>query len=59
MAQFNPQLGDLAHNLGRAEAIISRANPTDLDLLVLPEMAFSGASAPRPGAPVIPLQMCQ
>jgi len=41
--KFNPQLGNLAHNLKRAEAIISKANPTDLDLLILPEMAFSGA----------------
>ncbi|KAI5806481.1 carbon-nitrogen hydrolase [Peziza echinospora] len=40
--QFNPQLGNIAHNLKRAEAIISRAEPMDLDLLVLPEMAFSG-----------------
>jgi len=40
--QLNPQLGDIAHNLKRAEAIIARAAPIDLDLLVLPEMAFSG-----------------
>ncbi|KAF8443500.1 carbon-nitrogen hydrolase [Terfezia claveryi] len=40
--QFNPQLGNIAHNLKRAEAIIARAAPMDLDLLVLPEMAFSG-----------------
>jgi protein N-terminal amidase len=30
------------HNLKRAEAIINRSNPVDLDLLVLPEMAFTG-----------------
>jgi protein N-terminal amidase len=40
--QFNPQLGNIAHNLKRAETIISRAAPVDLDLLILPEMAFSG-----------------
>ncbi|KAF8539245.1 carbon-nitrogen hydrolase [Trichophaea hybrida] len=40
--QFNPHLGNLAHNLKRAEAIISKANPKDLDLLILPEMAFTG-----------------
>ena len=40
--QFNPQLGNIAHNLKRAEAIIARAAPMELDLLVLPEMAFSG-----------------
>lgn len=41
--QFNPQLGNIAHNLKRAETIISRAAPVDIDLLILPEMAFSGA----------------
>lgn len=30
------------NNLKRAEAIINNSNPTDLDLLVLPEMAFTG-----------------
>jgi protein N-terminal amidase len=42
LLQFNPQLGNIAHNLKRAETIISRAAPVDLDLLILPEMAFSG-----------------
>lgn len=40
--QFAPQLGDVDNNLNRADAVLSRANPDHLDLLVLPEMAFSG-----------------
>ncbi|XMA12321.1 hypothetical protein WAI453_005112 [Rhynchosporium graminicola] len=40
--QFAPQVGDVDNNLNRADAVLSRANPRDLDLLVLPELAFSG-----------------
>ncbi|KAJ4167849.1 hypothetical protein NW754_011665 [Fusarium falciforme] len=40
--QFAPQVGDVDNNLNRADAVLSRANPEDLDLLVLPELAFSG-----------------
>ncbi|KAK1760627.1 hypothetical protein QBC47DRAFT_10793 [Echria macrotheca] len=43
--QFAPQVGDVANNLNRADAVLSRADPMELDnldLLVLPEMAFSG-----------------
>ncbi|KAI0130043.1 carbon-nitrogen hydrolase [Xylariales sp. AK1849] len=40
--QFAPQVGDVDHNLNRADSVLSRANPEDLDLLVLPELAFSG-----------------
>jgi predicted amidohydrolase len=43
--QFAPQVGDVSNNLNRADAVLSRADPTEvdnLDLLVLPEMAFSG-----------------
>ncbi|KAI5464369.1 carbon-nitrogen hydrolase [Mariannaea sp. PMI_226] len=40
--QFAPQVGDVDNNLNRADAILSRANPNDLDLIVLPELAFSG-----------------
>ncbi|KAK9770424.1 putative CN hydrolase domain-containing protein [Seiridium cardinale] len=40
--QFAPQVGDVNNNLNRADAVLSRANPDDLDLLVLPELAFSG-----------------
>ncbi|TVY84301.1 Protein N-terminal amidase [Lachnellula suecica] len=40
--QFAPQVGDVDNNLNRADSVLSRANPQDLDLLVLPELAFSG-----------------
>ncbi|KAK3403185.1 carbon-nitrogen hydrolase [Sordaria brevicollis] len=43
--QFAPQVGDVSNNLSRADAILAKANQReleDLDLLVLPEMAFSG-----------------
>lgn len=42
--QFAPQVGDVDNNLNRADAVLSKANPDDLDLLVLPELAFSGES---------------
>ncbi|QSZ35785.1 hypothetical protein DSL72_006907 [Monilinia vaccinii-corymbosi] len=42
--QFAPRVGDVENNLSRANAILSKANPKDIDLLVLPEMAFSGES---------------
>lgn len=43
--QFAPQVGDVDANLSRADAVLARADPDDLDsldLLVVPEMAFSG-----------------
>ncbi len=40
--QFAPHVGDLKYNISCAEAILEKADPKDLDLLVLPEMAFSG-----------------
>ncbi|EAQ90697.1 hypothetical protein CHGG_02632 [Chaetomium globosum CBS 148.51] len=42
--QFAPKVGDVPNNITRAETVLSRADPADrenLDLLVLPEMAFS------------------
>ncbi|OLN84910.1 Protein N-terminal amidase [Colletotrichum chlorophyti] len=40
--QFAPQVGDIDNNLNRADAVLNKANTDDLDLLVLPELAFSG-----------------
>ncbi|KAI1390825.1 carbon-nitrogen hydrolase [Hypoxylon trugodes] len=40
--QFAPQVGDVDNNLNRADAIINKANPEDLDILVLPELAVTG-----------------
>ncbi|PMB68759.1 Protein N-terminal amidase [Beauveria bassiana] len=40
--QFAPQLAETDRNVERADAILDRADPQDIDLLVLPELAFSG-----------------
>ncbi|KAK4246288.1 carbon-nitrogen hydrolase [Corynascus novoguineensis] len=43
--QFAPQIGDVDDNLDRADAVLGRVDPEDLDgldLLVLPELAFTG-----------------
>ncbi|KAJ4388951.1 hypothetical protein N0V93_006413 [Gnomoniopsis smithogilvyi] len=43
--QFAPQVGDIDNNLNRADSVLAKANPDDLenlDLLVLPELAFTG-----------------
>ncbi|KAI0150184.1 carbon-nitrogen hydrolase [Xylariaceae sp. FL1272] len=40
--QFAPEVADRNNNLNRADAILSKANPQNLDLLVLPELAFTG-----------------
>lgn len=40
--QFAPQVGQTNQNIERADAILERADPQDIDLLVLPELAFSG-----------------
>ncbi|OAA41915.1 amidase [Beauveria brongniartii RCEF 3172] len=40
--QFAPQLAAIERNVERADAILGRADPQDIDLLVLPELAFSG-----------------
>jgi protein N-terminal amidase len=39
--QFNPRLGELVRNMQRADTLLN-ANQTKLDLLVLPELAFTG-----------------
>ncbi|KAH7152346.1 hydrolase, carbon-nitrogen family protein [Dactylonectria estremocensis] len=40
--QFAPAVGDVDNNLNRADAVLNRAEPEGLDLLVLPELAFTG-----------------
>lgn len=43
--QLAPKVGDIENNFNRADAVLSKAewNELDnLDLLVLPEMAFTG-----------------
>lgn len=47
--QFAPQVADIDNNLDRADAVLAKANDEDLDsldLLVVPEMAFSGKQDP-------------
>lgn len=40
--QFSPELGKPAENVARANVILEAASPQDIDLLVLPELAFTG-----------------
>ncbi|KAM3440407.1 hypothetical protein MY4824_002121 [Beauveria thailandica] len=40
--QFAPKVGDVDNNINRADAVLSRADVEELDLLVLPELAFTG-----------------
>ncbi|KAI9812231.1 MAG: Carbon-nitrogen hydrolase [Phylliscum demangeonii] len=40
--QFNPQLGDGPQNVQRANALLERLGAGDVDVLMLPELAFSG-----------------
>ncbi|KAJ3496855.1 hypothetical protein NLG97_g2347 [Lecanicillium saksenae] len=42
--QFAPKLGEVDHNLNRADAILTKAKFDDPDLIVLPEMAFTGTN---------------
>lgn len=42
--QFSPKVGDLENNLNRADAVLSKADVEELDLMVLPELAFTGKS---------------
>lgn len=47
--QFAPQVGDVQNNLSLAEDVLGKVDPQELeslDLLVLPELAFSGKSGP-------------
>lgn len=43
--QFAPRVGDIDDNIHRADSVLAKANPEDLDnldVLVLPELAFTG-----------------
>ena len=42
--QFSPILGDVEGNMARADSILKETDMTGVELLVLPEMAFSGIS---------------
>jgi predicted amidohydrolase len=49
--QFDSRVGQVAANFSRAESLLMREEREgmlhDLDLLVLPELAFTGKSHPR------------
>lgn len=40
--QFSPRLGEVSQNIDRADALIQTIARGDVDLLMLPELAFSG-----------------
>lgn len=40
--QFAAQVGEVKHNIALADSILTNAAPENLDLLVLPELAFTG-----------------
>ena len=40
--QFSPQVGQVCENMARADQLLQGHSAGDFDLLVLPEMAFSG-----------------
>lgn len=42
--QLAPEMGKGEANMRKADEILSQTQPGELDLLVLPEMAFSGDS---------------
>ncbi|KAF2484717.1 carbon-nitrogen hydrolase [Neohortaea acidophila] len=44
--QFNPTLGAVQSNIDRANALLEPLKPAQLDLLILPELAFSGYNFP-------------
>lgn len=49
--QFAPVKGDVNNNLSRADAVLLKENAENLDLLVLPELAFSGMNEFPPSLP--------
>jgi protein N-terminal amidase len=40
--QFAPKLGEVKENIRKADSLLEDTSSSELDLLVLPEMAFSG-----------------
>ena len=52
--QFNPQLGQVKANITRADELLAVVDLEKLDLLVLPELAFTGISWLYPNPTTIP-----
>ena len=42
LAQINPRVGDLAHNLAQIETFVARAEAAGCDLVAFPELTLSG-----------------
>ena len=42
LAQINPRVGDLAHNLAKVEEYLARAEAAGCDLVAFPELTLSG-----------------
>lgn len=42
LAQMNPRVGDLAHNLAQIEVFVARAEAAGCDLVAFPELTLSG-----------------
>ena len=40
--QFDSQIGYVSENIAKADELLRTNKPGDLDLLVLPELAFTG-----------------
>ena len=40
--QFAPQLGKANENIARADALLNASPPQTLDILMLPELSFTG-----------------
>ncbi|THW25580.1 carbon-nitrogen hydrolase [Aureobasidium pullulans] len=45
--QFAPKLGQVEENIRKADSLLEGTSASELDLLVLPEMAFSGYNFPN------------
>ncbi len=43
--QFAPKVGECAHNIAKAEEVLAHADIDRLDILVLPELAFTGKTS--------------
>ncbi len=45
--QFAPKLGDVSKNVERADAMLDEGIQRQMDILILPELAFSGTDIPE------------
>ena len=42
LVQYDAKLGQVQANIGRVDALIAKIQPNSIDVLLLPEMAFTG-----------------